>query len=87
MTGVDEAQRQLIGNSFIALKIDSDFHNKTLLFSQKTFQYVKALDYRNLKPLSNVLNDKQYFGASGFDDWLSDVVIFTGEKMETISIE
>jgi hypothetical protein len=87
LTGIEEAERQLIGNSYIALRVDNDFHCKTLLFSQKTFQYVTSIDDRHLKALTNVKQDVQYFGASGFDDWMSDILVFRGESIEQFSIE
>jgi hypothetical protein len=46
-----------------------------------------AIDYRHLKPLTNVKQDVQYFGASGFDDWMTDILVFRGESMERFSIE
>lgn len=89
ITGYDEwTERQLIGNSYIAIKINHDFCNKTLLFSQKTLQFIKAIDYRHLEPLTNCEGNIQYFGASLFDEYLETILIFEGdEEPKAIPIE
>lgn len=82
ITGFDEfTERQLIGNSFIAIKVNSDFCTMTLLFSQKTFQFVDAIPYRHLEPISLCVDDEQFFGASKYDWYLEDILVFKGDTL------
>jgi hypothetical protein len=60
----------------------------TLLFSQKTYQFVEAIEYRHLEPLNNCTEDVQFFGASKYDWYLEDILIFSGEKKyESVPLE
>lgn len=77
----------IIGNEFIAVKVNNDFVTMTLLFSQKTHQFVQSLPYRHFVQLSLCVNGIQFFGASKVDDGLEHILRFEGASFTVLPIE